>query len=211
MEVHEKPAGVKIFLDLDGTLIDSKERLYRLFQHLVPTSTFSYAEYWEYKSNKIGHSEILKNIFSFSDEAITQFQKKWMDEIEKPQWLALDKPFEGVTSHLVELKKQHELYLVTARQFENMVLLQLHNFGWASLFTGIFVTAQKKEKMDLIKEAVAVAATDWFVGDTGKDIQTGKSLGLKTAAVLSGFLNKEKLLEYEPDMIVENVINLDFK
>ena len=200
---------MKIFFDLDGTLIDSRERLYRLFQHLVPASALTFDEYWNDKRNKIGHSKILKNKFSFSDEEIAGFQKNWMEQIELPKWLAFDKPFEGVTEYLAELKKQHELYLVTARQFENLVLLQLAGYGWSDIFTKVFVTAQKTEKVDLIKNAVVTDASDWFVGDTGKDIQTGKLLGIKTAAVLSGFLNEEKLKEYKPDVIINTII--DFK
>lgn len=202
---------MKIFFDLDGTLIDSRGRLYRLFQHLVPASTLSFDEYWNYKRNKIDHREMLKKFFSFSQDEIFLFQENWLDQIELPQWLALDKPFRGVTEYLLELKKQHELYIVTARQFENILLSQLTDFGWNGIFVKVFVTAQKTEKADMIKKAVATNETDWFVGDTGKDIQTGKSLGLRTAAVLSGFLSKEKLQEYEPEIIVDNVINLDFK
>ena len=63
--------------------------------------------------------------------------------------------------------------------------------------------------IDLINNAIAINSSDWFVGDTGKDIETGKSLGMQTAAVLYGFLNKEKLIEYKPDLIINTVI--DFK
>jgi phosphoglycolate phosphatase len=73
------------------------------------------------------------------------------------------------------------------------------------------VTQQRKEKFDLINDEVLISKQDWFVGDTGKDIQTGKKLGIKTAAVLSGFLNKEKLMEYEPDVIERDVLKLKFQ
>ena len=43
---------MKIFFDLDGTLIDSKLRMYNLFQELVPQSNLTFVEYWEYKKNK---------------------------------------------------------------------------------------------------------------------------------------------------------------
>jgi phosphoglycolate phosphatase len=209
MDLYEKLTGMKIFFDLDGTLIDSKERLYRLFQHLVPASTLTFDEYWDKKKNKIDHSKILKNNFSFSEEDITRFQKNWMEQIELPKWLAFDKPFEGVTEYLVDLKKQHDLYLVTARQFENRVFMQLADYGWTDIFVKVFVTAQKMEKVDLVKNAVITDTTDWFVGDTGKDIEAGKSLGLQTAAVLSGFLNREKLIEYKPSIIINNIINFN--
>lgn len=209
MELYEKFGGMKIIFDLDGTLIDSRERLYCLFQHLVPASDLTFEAYWDYKRNKIDHRKILETRYLFSEHDIVSFQKNWMDKIELPEWLAFDKPFKGVTAYLMELKKQYELYLVTARQFESSVLIQLANFGWTSIFTKVLVTAQKTEKIDLIKNALATNSADWFVGDTGKDIETGKSLGMQTAAVLSGFLNREKLMEYRPDLIINTVI--DFK
>ena len=55
MELYEKFTYMNIFFDLDGTLIDSKLRLYSLFQKLVPESILTYDEYWKYKMNKISH------------------------------------------------------------------------------------------------------------------------------------------------------------
>lgn len=207
MDFYEKFIGMKIFFDLDGTLIDSRDRLYRLFQHLVPSSNLTFEDYWNYKRNKIDHKKILGTRYFFSEKDILSFQKNWLDIIELPEWLAFDKPFEGVTNFLKELKPEHELYLVTARQSKINVAMQLADFGWTNIFTKSFVTQQKAEKISLIENVIATSANDWFIGDTGKDIETGKSLGIKTAAVLSGFLNKEKLMEYEPDLIIDTVID----
>ena len=45
MALREGTKPMNIFFDLDGTLLDSKERLYYLFQHLVPECKFSFEEY----------------------------------------------------------------------------------------------------------------------------------------------------------------------
>jgi len=58
---------------------------------------------------------------------------------------------------------------------------------------------------------VKINPDDWFVGDTGHDIIAGKKLGIKTAAVLTGFLSKEKIEEYEPDIILTSVLNFKIK
>lgn len=198
---------MKIFFDLDGTLIDSKERLYRLFQYLVPASSLTFDEYWRLKKNKIDHRKILQTNFLFSEQEVVSFSKNWMKLIESPEWIELDQPFKGVTALLQELKRENELYLVTARQFEPIVLTQLFNFEWSTMFTGVFVTQQKVEKIELLKDIIVTKYADWFIGDTGKDIETGKRLGMKTAAVLSGFLSEEILMEYKPDLIIDSVIN----
>lgn len=210
MGIYETAESMNVFFDLDGTLLDSRERLYQLFQHLVPDSKLSFYEYWELKRNKIGHKEILKTHFSYSDEAFSSFEKIWMENIELPEWLALDKPFDGITNYLRELKIKHSLYIVTARQFEDVAIQQINQNGWKGIFEKILVTCKKMEKYDLIKSAVEVSNEDWFVGDTGKDIQIGKQLGINTAAVLSGFLNRDRLVEYNPDLIVYNANELKF-
>jgi phosphoglycolate phosphatase len=201
---------VNIFFDLDGTLLDSRERLYQLFQHLVPESDFSFDNYWELKRSKIGHQEIFEKHLLSPNGAFSIFEKAWMSKIELPEWLQLDQPFEGVTDFLIDLKKRHKLYVVTARQFENVAIQQVEQAGWTGIFEEILVTGQKAEKYELIKSISNTSSEDWFVGDTGKDIQTGKQLGFNTAAVLSGFLSKEELLKYNPDIIAENVMHLKF-
>ncbi len=202
---------MNIFFDLDGTLLDSRERLYGLFQQLVPGSKLSFDDYWTLKRNKIAHKEILKNNFGYSDKAFFLFEEEWMKSIELQEWLELDKPFDGITNYLKDLKGKHQLFVVTARQYESTAIQQIHLHGWYNIFEKVLVTCQQKEKYELIKTAVKVTNQDWMVGDTGNDIQTGKKLGINTAAVLSGFMSKEKLEEYNPDIIVDNVLDLVFK
>jgi phosphoglycolate phosphatase len=209
MGLYEK-LDMNIFFDLDGTLLDSKPRLYNLFQKLVPESDLTFDAYWALKKNKVSHKELLITNFGYSDESLKFFQYQWMEKIEKQEWLDYDKPFEGVIEFLTELKAYHNIYLVTARQFREVALTQLQNLGFSGVFNEVFVTSQKLEKHDLVKDAVKTSYLDWFVGDTGKDVQTGKILGMKTVAVLSGFLSEQKLKDYNPDLIVENVTCLEF-
>ena len=64
---------MNLIFDLDGTLIDSRNRLYQLFQRLVPESTLSFEEYWKLKRNKISNKDILIHRFCFKDNKIEQF------------------------------------------------------------------------------------------------------------------------------------------
>jgi phosphoglycolate phosphatase len=201
---------MNIFFDLDGTLVDARNRLYLLFQHLVTGSKFSFDEYWNLKRDKISHKEILQNQFSYSSEEIRNFERTWLQKIETTEWLACDQPFPGVTEFLIKLKEEHTIFVVTARQFEVVAKQQLAGYGWSEIFERVLVTGQRQEKYSLIDDAVKTSDVDWFVGDTGKDIQTGKKLGMKTAAVLSGFMNRERLVEYSPDIIVGSILELEF-
>jgi phosphoglycolate phosphatase len=69
------------------------------------------------------------------------------------------------------------------------------------------VTKQEVEKSQLILDNIEIKKEDWILGDTGKDILTGKALQINTAAVLTGFLNETKLKSYNPDIIIDSVAN----
>lgn len=196
---------MNIFFDLDGTILDSKPRLYHLFQFLVPESKFSFNDYWNLKKEKVSHSEILVKYFYFDKDRISQFIIEWMALIEAPEWISYDKPFEGISEYLSNLQINNELYIVTARQSKDIAMDQLKEMGLKYYFKDVFVTCQKNEKYDLINNRMKVSNLDWIIGDTGKDIITGKKLGIKTAAVLSGFLSEGQLITYCPDIIVNNV------
>jgi phosphoglycolate phosphatase len=210
VELYEKFTYMNIFFDLDGTLIDSKLRLYSLFQKLVPESILTYDEYWKYKMNKISHYVILKQFFKFEETDIKIFETKWMQLIEDDYWLSFDKPFEGITEHLSSLNNSgFNLYLVTARQKKDKVVSQINSFGWTHFFKKILVTEQKYKKSDLIKPNLENSNYNWMVGDTGMDIIEGKRLNMQTVAVLTGFLSEKILNEYNPDKLVSSVLNFN--
>jgi len=193
-----------IFFDLDGTLFDSRERLYKLFSYLVPQNTLSFDAYWKIKRKQKGHSYILKEYYDYSKKAIIDFEQKWMSEIELPQWLQYDKPFVWVNDFFNYLHPHYQLYIVTSRQSEKAVTEQLSQYTWSDLLSGILVTKQHFEKSDLLVPFLMNKENSWMVGDTGKDIQTGQKIGIKTAGVLTGFRDFESLQKYNPDIIVEN-------
>lgn len=196
---------MKIFFDLDGTLLDSKARLYHLFQFLVPDSKLTFNDYWNLKKEKVSNIDIIVKYFDYDNDGVSQFLYKWMSLIEAPEWIAYDKPFDGINQFLSNLYLKNDLYIITARQSKDVVLSQLSLMRLDFYFKEILVTQQKIEKYNLIKNSINISNNDWIVGDTGKDILTGKKLGINTAAVLSGFLSENKLRTYSPDIILDNL------
>lgn len=199
---------MNVFFDLDGTLIDSKLRLYKLFQFLVPTSNLTYDEYWGLKQQKISNQTILTAQFNYSEAMLNTFLDRWMQLIEHKDYLKFDKVINGVEDVLQTLQKHANLYVCTARQHQKVALAQLEALGLNVFFSGVFVTEQKYSKNELIGNSISnLSSSDWFVGDTGHDIQVGKKLNIKTCAVMTGFLSGEALAKYQPDILLESVVD----
>ena len=193
---------MNLIFDLDGTLIDSRLRLYKLFQQLVPTSELTYQDYWAFKQENVSNEDILIKEFRFDAAAIKRFVTDWMGNIEAPEFLALDKNLPGMHATLAELREQANLYVCTARQYSIPLLNQLERLRLLYYFDEVMVTEQTRSKEELVRTLPSLASQDWMIGDTGKDIQVGQMLGIKTCAVLSGFLNEKALLNYGPDLIL---------
>ena len=182
--------------------------MYSLFQELVPVSNFSFDEYWDFKQNKINHATILRKKFNFDKNSIFNFNNDWLQLIETDRFLKLDTPIDGISEFLLKLKeKDMDLFVVTARQDKMKAIKQIEDFGWIGFFNEILVTEHKNSKFNLINNELKGSTNGWMIGDTGNDIQEGKKLFLKTAAVLTGFLNEKVLKSYSPDLILDNVTN----
>lgn len=193
---------MNLIFDLDGTLIDSRQRLYRLFQKLVPSSRLTFESYWTLKRGKVSNETILAKEFGYDAVAIERFVSIWMESIESPEFLAFDTNFSGIHETLERLSKQARLHVCTARQHRQPTVDQIDHLGLLPFFESIMVTEQTKNKEELIATVSGLGPQDWIIGDTGKDILVGQSLGIKTCAVLSGFLSKKSIKPYGPDLIL---------
>ncbi|PKG82237.1 HAD family hydrolase [Colwellia sp. 75C3] len=203
---------MNIIFDLDGTLIDSKLRLYKLFQFLVVNSNLTYDEYWNLKQQKISNQLILTTQFGYSESMIQSFTGNWMQLIEQPDYLKFDKIINGIDKVLTVLNQQADLYVCTARQHRQPALDQLDTFGIKGFFKKILVTEQISSKDELVTLNLPhLTSSDWFIGDTGHDVQIGKKLNINTCAVLSGFLSRKSLTEYEPNIIIESIADFKIK
>lgn len=196
-----------LFFDLDGTLIDSKLRLFNLFKYLVPNSELNFEEYWELKKQKKSHKNILTSLYDYSEKNLITFEQKWMPLIEDKAYLKLDEPFTGVTEYLQQLNKDNlSIYIVTARQNKDIALKQINSFGWGDLIKAVLVTEQKDNKENLIVPFLEIDKTNWIIGDTDSDIKVGKKLGISTVAVLTGFQGLEILKSSNPDFLLNSVL-----
>ncbi len=197
-----------IFFDLDGTLINSQNRLYELFCELCPECTLTYSEYWEIKRKSISQKKMLKTYYNYTDEKIETFHNLWIKLIEDPSRLKKDFPVPGIENILYNFIKKYTLHIITNRQNDILTKNQIYNFGWKNIFSDILITNQKRSKKEIINKYYHVNQNDILIGDTGEDIETAKSLGMISIAVSWGTLNRQSLSKYEPHIILDKVHEL---
>lgn len=193
-----------LFIDLDGTLIDSRPRQYQLFMELAPHCPLDFDAYWRIKRRRINQEQMLRQYCGVTDAAtIENFHAQWMRQVEEPARLALDHPLPDADAFLARAVAYGTLYLVTARQSAALVAKQIAAFGWSRYFTALLVTEQRHDKATLMRSHARPGGI--VIGDTGEDIRAAKALGLTSIAVTSGILDGDILREYAPDRIVTGV------
>ena len=107
--------------------------------------------------------------------------------------------------------------LVTSTPQQGMVhkMQPLKNAGVDKLFKAIITTDDVQTKkpaaeplVECLRRLQVDANRSVYVGDTRVDIKAGKSAGMKTIGVLTGFDDRFALGEEEPDAIIQSVEDL---
>ncbi|MDP3973569.1 MAG: HAD family hydrolase [Candidatus Daviesbacteria bacterium] len=203
---------MKIFFDLDGTLIDVSKRYYFVHKKaalVIGKKSLSFKEYWQKKRKKIPENKIL-NIDSESSQ-FKEYQKIRINLLENLDYLSLDTPFENVFDTLVALTKKHKLYLITLRRNEKNLNTQLKQLKLNKFFIKIFSSPPDKDltitKIKIIKN-LGYSKNDLIIGDTEADTEAAKKLGIRSVAVFSGIRTESFLKKYHPDILIKDVSHL---
>ena len=195
---------MKIILDLDGTIIDYRERAWNLFLDLT-NGACARDFYFNKKSLGVSNHEILNNINKNVDWR--EFDLHWQAKIESVEYLEYDEIFGGLREWLHEANNQgNSLYLCTARRNRENLFAQLEKFKLIDFFTSIIATDGNEKTTQLSKLLELEGIFDWIVSDSPGDIKTGKILGLRTCSVGTGFRSNETLAKYLPDLNLASVL-----
>jgi HAD superfamily hydrolase (TIGR01509 family) len=204
-----------ILLDLDGTIVDSREAYFEAAKTAFKTLGQSLVE------AKIV-TEIPKRLeqgLPINDLVKGGEVHRFLEVYLKTYYqvtAAKTKPLPEISETLEKLSRKAKLALITMRYVQKeRVLEELEKFDLAKYFryivTALDTNDPKPSPEALIKCAKQLsiqACKCAVVGDSIADIRAGKNAGAKTVAVLSGIFSRNELEREKPDLILESVNNL---
>lgn len=198
-----------IFLDLDGPILEGKNRHYKCYKDIVNKyggNILDIETYWDMKTSKITRDILLKK--SNFQGAYDEFFEEWMMNIEDEKYLALDclKP-EVIETLYKWTKLTNNIILVTMRQNREFLIQQLKNLKVHDFFDEIIdcPPQRKNTKYEALKNKIFEKAI--FIGDTEEDTNTAKMLGIKSIGITNGLRKKEYL---DADYYYEEIKDIDF-
>jgi len=214
--MESKKLKVKgILLDLDGTILDSKEA----YLEAVKTA---FATIGQRRFNLKIVTEIPKRLeqnLPINDIVKGIDVQKFLEIYRYAYYQATDsksKPIPNISDTLKKLSEKAKLALVTMRYVSKKeVIRELEKFGLAKYFKYV-ITALDTHHPKPSPEALIKCANQLgiqtcecaVVGDSVADIKAGKTTGAKTVGVLSGIFSRRELEMEKPDLILESVNQL---
>ena len=206
----------RIFLDLDGTLLDVAPRYQKLHEDVVRRhggAPLDPADYWQAKREGVAEQELLART-GLAPHSVAAAIEDRLLRIEEHRYLTLDRPWPWTKDVLKALEKLAPLVLVTVRKNADRVQWQLDRFRLRRMFQRVVVgpgDGTVEAKVGLVLQAGFFGKHlhgAVLVGDTEVDIASGRTLGLRTVAVASGLRSPARLAAWLPDLLLEDLRQL---
>ena len=198
-----------IFLDLDGPILEGKNRHYRCYKDILTKfggSALDADLYWDLKRSKVTRDVVLKK--SCFQASYGQFYNSWMQNIEDPEYLKLDTLKPRVKETLERWKHlTNKLILITMRQNRKYLIAQLQDFKVHFLFDEIIDCPPQRKNTKYVALKNKKFDRAIMIGDTEEDTKTAKMLNIKSIGITDGLRKKEYL---DADYYYKNIKDIDF-
>lgn len=190
----------KIFLDLDGPLLDGKERHYYCYRSILKKNglkPIGIDKYWERKRARVNRKDLLS--ISGAEGIYDDFLASWMQIIESPAALAFDKVQDGAVDCLRRWKKQSiALILVTRRNNKQNLEEQLNRLELRPLLDEVLVCSHGDGhvKADEVRNRYRInnyQEDALWIGDTEEDWKAAVSLGCNIVLLSNGLRDEAYL------------------
>ncbi|HUR24795.1 MAG TPA: HAD family hydrolase [Candidatus Thermoplasmatota archaeon] len=190
-------------LDLDGTLLDIRARHHGCYSKILVDNgrkSLSPRLYWAAKRRGVKATGILA--MTNDVDLFPVFQARWLDIIERPEWLAKDVVFRGVHRWLeAQDAAQVRLVVATHRRDGEAMRRQFADLGLDRVVKDTIVCPLHVSKAAAVKRALPrldASRTVW-IGDTEADLAGARGLGCRSWLLTCGLRNREFLKPLAPD------------
>jgi phosphoglycolate phosphatase len=202
-----------ILLDLDGTIVDSKEGITKSVQYALREMNV-FIDDLESLTKHIGPPlrDGFMEYYGFDKEKAEEATKKYRERYEDKGIYEM-KLYDGMERLLTRLKQAGKYLIVATSKPEDMAVRILDIFHLSHYFDdicGATYDSSRTSKEDVIRYAMernSIADLDRVVmiGDRKFDIIGAKAAGVKSIGVLYGFGSEEELKEAGADYIATTV------
>jgi phosphoglycolate phosphatase-like HAD superfamily hydrolase len=221
---------MRIITDFDGPIMDLADRYYHVYQLCLaqvrePNQSIrilTKAEFWTYKRAKISEQQV--GIESGLTAAQAEIFKQIRDQTaHQLKYLALDRVIPGAIPALEQIQSSEvELIVMTLRRTcELNVAFDQYGLDRFFPIDRRYCLADNYQKQGDIKDKTQLMAqalidlkpdlNTWMIGDTETDIIAAQTHGINVVGVLSGIRDLDRLEQYQPDKIVDNLADaVDF-
>lgn len=197
-----------ILLDMDGPLLDGKQRHYQCYSDIVSALGFLPIDvdvYWEMK--RMGKSRREQLAMSDAGSIYDTFLSEWIKKIEQLEYLEYDGVQSGAINKLKGWRNSGvSINLVTMRSNKNNLLVQLESTGLDVYLSSVTVCGHAKGgkgKAEAVKEAhpELMGTPSLWIGDTEADYEGARAFGCPVWLLSCGLRTNEFLKSLEPDFL----------
>ena len=196
-----------IYFDLDGTLIDVRNRHYAAYADAIRSlglAPLGEASYWQRRRGGASSAELTED-----EAARARFLEGFIERIEQPSYLSMDEIIPGAIEALDALHASYALVLVTLRRHRAALHVQLARLGLAHRFDAVLSPGREgASKASLIRAALLPSDGSIVVGDSEADVETARTLRLTAICVTTGVRDRTFLRALAPDLLIDSVMEL---
>ncbi len=192
-----------IIFDWSGTLSDDLVSVYTAVMEIFKKLGLEVLTLEEFKKEfTLPYMEFYRKFKKDVDRE--ELQKLYAEEIEL---VAKPRPFLEAKEVLEFLRQKEIKMILLSVYLQKQLEEEIENYKFQNFFVDINGSVYDKTKVvaEIMSKNNFKSDETIFIGDMTHDIDAGKKAGVITVAVSYGYQSKEKLLEKNPDFLIENL------
>ncbi len=213
--MSSKPIPIDLMIfDFDGTLTDSIPPAVEAIQKMLRALKLPYKTNEEINEH-VGFGEIslIAGVIGTKEPKLFKKAMKMYESIYMKEGLKKVLPYPHIREMLEYFKDKTKIILSNKKDL--FIKKILESLGLKSYFKeicgGDTLPCLKPDPgaiNEMIKRYKVDRGRVLFVGDMTVDVMAGKNAGIRTCAVTYGFESREKLMKFDPDLLIDDPLKL---